>query len=55
VDGGIAKELERLGLTGLVVGDVIAVMRDERQVKLSWKYLSAKRMLPPHHRARRAP
>jgi hypothetical protein len=46
VDGGIAKELESLGLTRLFVGDVIVVMRDESQVTLSWKYLSAVRTHP---------
>jgi hypothetical protein len=46
VDERLATELEALGLTGLVLHNVYALMPDKRQVKLRWKQISADRTLP---------
>ena len=47
VDEGLAKDLERIGATGLSFREVYAVWRDKRTLKLPWKQLCAARTLPP--------
>lgn len=47
VDSGLARELELVGISGLSLRDVFALMRDGSKVKLPWKQLSAARTLPP--------
>jgi hypothetical protein len=43
----LAKDLERIGATGLSFREVYAVWRDKRTLKLPWKQLCAARTLPP--------
>jgi hypothetical protein len=47
VDEALAAELESLGLTGLVLHNVYAVLPNTRQVKLRWRQLYGERSLPP--------
>jgi hypothetical protein len=47
VDERLAKDLERIGATGLSFREVVAVWRDKRTLKLPWKQLCAARTLPP--------
>jgi hypothetical protein len=47
VDERLAGELERLGATGLTLGEMYAEFREKRMVKLPWKQLLAARTLPP--------
>jgi len=46
LDDRLAAELDTLGLTGLVLHNVYALMLDKRQVKLRWRQISADRTLP---------
>jgi hypothetical protein len=47
VDSGLAKALEREGISGLSFRDVFAVMLDGSHVELPWKQISPARTLPP--------
>jgi hypothetical protein len=47
VDERLAEELERIGATGLTLGEMYAEFREKRMVKLPWKQLLAARTLPP--------
>lgn len=46
IEERIAEDLHALGLSGLLLHQVYAVMPDKRQFKLPWKQLSASHILP---------
>lgn len=47
VDEAMAEQLEDMGVTGLSFRSVYAVMENKRQVKLRWRQLCARHVLPP--------